>query len=323
MNDEQDLLQSVLSQVVTRDGKSVALEIYGDGDGRWILEAVDEHGNPTVWDQTFSSEQDALDEALNTIDTEGIDTLIGEASSRPEARDPDGSLSETEFAELDDFLARPEIEASSMDVATLEGFLVAITIGPKLVTPSAWLPWVWDMDHGERWPKFDSEQQASQIMSLLMRMYNGVVDAFASHPDEAFQPVFYKGGPYGVAEWCTGFLTGFTFDHKAWSMLMAAQPTWFTAFMRLGTEEGRELIDDVDDAAVWTGAIEPSLRNIHAYWLARRPSGAPGAAHPGHGAGVTLVRAAPKLGRNDPCPCGSGKKFKKCCGANGTVPGQR
>ena len=25
------------------------------------------------------------------------------------------------------------------------------------------------------------------------------------------------------------------------------------------------------------------------------------------------VMAAPKVGRNDPCPCGSGKKFKKCC----------
>jgi hypothetical protein len=28
-----------------------------------------------------------------------------------------------------------------------------------------------------------------------------------------------------------------------------------------------------------------------------------------------LVRAAPKVGRNEPCPCGSGKKYKKCCGA--------
>ncbi|MGH7271990.1 MAG: SEC-C metal-binding domain-containing protein [Polyangiaceae bacterium] len=27
----------------------------------------------------------------------------------------------------------------------------------------------------------------------------------------------------------------------------------------------------------------------------------------------TPPRAAPKIGRNDPCPCGSGKKFKKCC----------
>ncbi len=29
----------------------------------------------------------------------------------------------------------------------------------------------------------------------------------------------------------------------------------------------------------------------------------------------TIVKA-PKVGRNDPCPCGSGKKYKKCCGAN-------
>ena len=26
------------------------------------------------------------------------------------------------------------------------------------------------------------------------------------------------------------------------------------------------------------------------------------------------VRTGPKVGRNDPCPCGSGKKYKQCCG---------
>ncbi|MGH1485575.1 MAG: SEC-C metal-binding domain-containing protein [Cellvibrionaceae bacterium] len=29
-----------------------------------------------------------------------------------------------------------------------------------------------------------------------------------------------------------------------------------------------------------------------------------------------FIRTAPKLGRNDPCLCGSGHKFKKCCGRN-------
>jgi preprotein translocase subunit SecA len=28
----------------------------------------------------------------------------------------------------------------------------------------------------------------------------------------------------------------------------------------------------------------------------------------------TVVRNGEKVGRNDPCPCGSGKKYKKCCG---------
>ena len=29
----------------------------------------------------------------------------------------------------------------------------------------------------------------------------------------------------------------------------------------------------------------------------------------------TVRNEGPKVGRNDPCPCGSGKKYKKCCGA--------
>ncbi len=41
----------------------------------------------------------------------------------------------------------------------------------------------------------------------------------------------------------------------------------------------------------------------------------PGCSHGhGHEPAAPVVRAAPKVGRNDPCPCGSGKKFKKCCG---------
>lgn len=37
--------------------------------------------------------------------------------------------------------------------------------------------------------------------------------------------------------------------------------------------------------------------------------------HEHHHVRTPYVREAPKTGRNDPCTCGSGKKFKKCCGA--------
>lgn len=40
-----------------------------------------------------------------------------------------------------------------------------------------------------------------------------------------------------------------------------------------------------------------------------------GEGHDHHVKPQTIVRESPKVGRNDPCPCGSGKKFKKCCGA--------
>ena len=36
----------------------------------------------------------------------------------------------------------------------------------------------------------------------------------------------------------------------------------------------------------------------------------------GYAPEIKTVRNTEKIGRNDPCPCGSGKKYKKCCGAN-------
>lgn len=40
-----------------------------------------------------------------------------------------------------------------------------------------------------------------------------------------------------------------------------------------------------------------------------------GQGHHHHAPQAPVVREEPKLGRNDPCTCGSGKKYKKCCGA--------
>jgi uncharacterized protein YecA (UPF0149 family) len=34
---------------------------------------------------------------------------------------------------------------------------------------------------------------------------------------------------------------------------------------------------------------------------------------------AAAVRSGPQPGRNDPCPCGSGKKYKKCCLINGAT----
>ena len=79
--------ESPLSQSVTRDGKTVQVDIYENGKGGWLLEVVDEYGNSTVWDASFWSDRDALDEAFRTIDEEGIDSLIG---SRSEALQPSG-----------------------------------------------------------------------------------------------------------------------------------------------------------------------------------------------------------------------------------------
>lgn len=55
-----------------------------------------------------------------------------------------------------------------------------------------------------------------------------------------------------------------------------------------------------------TAALPMAVAGIHDFWRARRKA-------------VPVTRGAPKVGRNDPCPCGSGKKFKQCCGKARTV----
>jgi len=321
-DDEQVPNDSPLTQSVTRDGKTVRIEIYEDGEGGWLLEVVDEYGNSAVWEDSFASDQEALDEAFSTIDEEGIESLIGAPPARAAKVNYEHALSEAEIEELDNFFDDEALQETSMDVATLEGYLTAIAIGPQSVKPSQWLPWVWDMDDGEAEPEFVDDDQAKRILSLIMRLYNGVIRSFMTNPD-AFEPMFWRGKQRGATEWCEGFLLGFQFNDEAWALLSIAQPKWFTPFMRLGTSEGIDITASEGDAGEWMREVEPSVARIHAYWNDRRDRQACGIVSDDFRLGVQkevvpVVRGGPKIGRNDPCPCGSGKKFKKCCGAAGT-----
>ena len=81
MNEEIELIFSPLCQTIERDGESVRVDIYGNGENGWLLEVVDEFGNSVVWDDHFPTDQEALDEVLDTIEKEGINALIGQEES--------------------------------------------------------------------------------------------------------------------------------------------------------------------------------------------------------------------------------------------------
>jgi len=228
-------------------------------------------------------------------------------------------LDDRELDELDNFLSDESFEERAMDVSTLEGFMTAVVIGPRPVLLSEWLPWVWDLEEGETKPQFDSKEHASRIMSLVVRNYNSVVHTFLDDPASC-EPVFWRGGQWGAAEWCEGFILGFQFADEAWSLLGVAQPTWFTPFLRLGTDDGIAMTKELGDGEKWMNEIVPSLVRIHAYWKDNRGSQPKGIVRDEFRLGEQkdvspVVRGGPKIGRNDHCPCGSGKKFKKCCGA--------
>ena len=93
-----------------------------------------------------------------------------------------------------------------------------------------------------------------------------------------------------------------------------------TPFLRLGDEIGMEITAKEGSGQKWMEAVQPALLDIHAFWQERRKPALEQMADFGASlAGRTIRRDAPKTGRNDSCPCGSGKKHKKCCGANPTI----
>jgi SEC-C motif-containing protein/uncharacterized protein DUF1186 len=68
-------------------------------------------------------------------------------------------------------------------------------------------------------------------------------------------------------------------------------------------------IDDVAEATSWWARFGTLASHRRAEELAMAAPRDFDDAAP-----VEPYRASPKVGRNEPCPCGSGKKFKKCCG---------
>ncbi len=223
-------------------------------------------------------------------------------------------LTEEEFKYLDHFLLYridDEVDAVDkdegvLDISELDGLFTAIVSGPVLIQPSRWLPAVW----GEFAPNWKSEEEFQKVFSLMIRYMNGIAATLMEQPAD-FDPLFLerevKGKTYMVVdEWCEGYQRGVTLAADAWKqageeMVILLSPVLAFTGSRgwTGHEQSHEEVEKLQLA------IAPHVRKIHAYWLARRSEDTP--------ASQSQHRSEPRVGRNDSCPCGSGKKFKKCC----------
>ena len=73
MNDDPEIVMSELCRSINSNDKLYQIEIYNGDHGGWILEVVTEKGDSIVWDDEFSTDQEALDEALAEIKNEKIE----------------------------------------------------------------------------------------------------------------------------------------------------------------------------------------------------------------------------------------------------------
>ncbi|MFM0334908.1 UPF0149 family protein [Paraburkholderia fungorum] len=233
-------------------------------------------------------------------------------------------LSDEELDELAEFLVSDQVSDDSFMIVGLDGYLTAIAIGPTTLALSDWLPRVWgpSEDHA---PEFESDAQAQRILELMLRHLNDILWRF-EFDEDGFEPLFdivdFPDGPVGFAEsdeWVMGFMHGIALCRQDWQPLFDSEQgqEWLRPLRLLNdddlTAEEQAISRIPAERDVLTKQIPVSIAEIHHFWLPYRQ-----AAHDRKLA-TTIQRTEPKIGRNDPCPCGSGKKFKKCCGAAATL----
>ena len=224
----------------------------------------------------------------------------------------DQPLSDKEFNELDKFLLSDRTADDAMTMDSLHGYLTAIAIGPETIMPSEWLGKIWGSEPDAE-PVWKSNKEVERITELIMRFMNEVLVTFEVAPKE-FEPLFCEQEVDGqtlidAEAWAWGFWEGMELRPGSWEAIWNAPEA---ALMRplylLGADEIEEAelaeVDQPAKAHKLALEIEANLPAIYKFWLPRRKA-----------AVDTVKRDAPKVGRNDDCPCGSGKKYKKCCGA--------
>jgi uncharacterized protein len=222
---------------------------------------------------------------------------------------------------IDDMFEKYGNEHAMLNVSELDGFLAAIVSGPDTITPSEWLPVVWGGE--EAMPKWESETELQRFIGISFALMNLHAQTLMEAPED-FAALFLVSDDNGkevriVTPWCVGYMTGVSLRLAQWDAMPDAIMEQLAHIALFGS------IDD-DDSLFELSAnstehlqekVEPAARAIHAYWLAQRkhltPSHDTSARSPRANV-IPFVRPQPKIGPNAACPCGSGKKYKKCCG---------
>lgn len=223
-------------------------------------------------------------------------------------------LSGAELDRLAAFLGA--IGAPAMSLESLDGYFAALICCPEPVMPGEYLPEIWGEDFA-----FDNQERATEILNLIVRHWNAIASELLRTLKEphVYLPVLLEGDD-GVArgnDWALGFMRGVRQRPTSWRELLDDDerggllvPTMLLAHERDPDPTMRPPPIDPDKREMALELMIASLPAIYRHFEPRRRALAR-ASSP-----MPQRKAAPKVGRNEPCPCGSGRKYKHCCGTN-------
>ncbi|HEY8708909.1 MAG TPA: UPF0149 family protein [Burkholderiaceae bacterium] len=232
----------------------------------------------------------------------------------------EGALTEDELDQLTDFL--DAVGPQAMSLESVDGFFAALICGPEMVMPSEYLPAVFGKDH-----VFANDAEAADILGLLMRHWNVIASALLRTLDvpEVYLPVLHEDRD-GVAhgnDWSSGFMRGVGLRPVGWRELLDSDeyggPLFPIMVLQHEHDPDPSLRPTISAASEKREElIQMMIASLTVIYRHFAPHRAGEASVASARSLVPQRRTVPKVGRNDPCPCGSGKKFKHCCATMAT-----
>jgi len=230
-------------------------------------------------------------------------------------------LDDAGIERLSQLLDTRAVPFKGFNLEALDGFLSALAVSPDTVPPEQWRPLVW----GDKPPRWENAAEAADVDALLaahQRMVEARVRFEGEDIPDQIAPLLWLPEDPSEHEdddldvghdWALGFFSGVGLREDAWDAWLD-EHEWiddiFDRIARLATGEAAS-----DDPSIEPEPIDykerlgiivelpAMLADLHHHRIdALTPR--------------TPIRRDAKPDRNAPCPCGSGKKYKKCCGAS-------
>ena len=209
----------------------------------------------------------------------------------------------TTLAKINKFL----VDNGALSLLELDGFLAAVAASPQMIMPSTW------MDVAKiRDINFSNAEQVDRVMLVIMEIYNHINESVRNSSyripidianDQRTDSKTFKN----VQDWSRAFLLGATLwsvppgEDEALSTLLVPAVTLAQDDpdrVLKGFGEPEDVLLEIKRKLIFS--LETSVIEIYRYFNWSTPK---------NRSNVSAVH----IGRNDPCFCGSGKKYKKCC----------
>lgn len=206
----------------------------------------------------------------------------------------------------------------TMLLEELDGFIAGLLVCPELINPSEWLPVVWGSESEAQ--VFDNVAHLNRGLGLVMAHYDDIAEKLLEKP-ESYMPHFGIddfNGDVVWELWIEGFEKAVKLRPIAWRPLLGADMEAAKALSGLLALADVVRCDEPLSKRECDALAATALEHIGPFVLTLNEWRVENDAKSRRLSARTPAQYSSfqKVGRNGPCPCGSGKKYKRCCGLN-------